>query len=694
MMTQNDKTYGFDMDGRYDGTEKYYWAFDEFLMDKLRAAGVLWVLEKLRTSPIRPRAAYDAVRRRNESEADRKEIRNYQGDLDRYLPAVDRAYHVVVGSLGPVPLASVRVILEDENVDSRRKVKRVLAYLRATDGAVTESKKAEIENDMEDLPYGVDAASAMQLMSGLTHLNAILRKLGNSQHSDAALRSRLLKKLRGPMFKVVKYDVDTNGVELTYAEVCHKIRKAISVEELENGEIRMSGHKRRAADELMTSASLHAVDGNSISGSRGDYLHAVFAPTSIASQQQWGTQQVSMIQAPSSPVVQNITSARDQNSCWNCNGLGHVARNCPSLTCGRCGTQFPNYDVVGFHNSASCPSKAVSRSSIQKTPFARAGGEGGRGRRGGRGGGRGRGGRGYSGRGLPTVNVANAEINEWDEDVESYGGQNNFVGMTISTGSVSDEVVSRVLLDSGANINACNRKLAGLLNVPIQRWKVPFRVLFGNNTEVWSQEFIDLGGLMGRTAIIENCTYTILSVPRANRKGYSVDMRGGTMRCVVSDRQGKVVVDAPIDASSGLYFIDVGYFMRDHHHQEGAVNVTAGSRRSPMSNKLKIAVKELHECLHHAASPAVMARALRFGAWPNVEMLPTDVERVFSHQNCLACVLGKTNRLPHAFSAETPEYEFGEAVSLDFKVVNPVSVSGHMGFYLFMSGAQGYCLLS
>jgi hypothetical protein len=90
---------------------------------------------------------------------------------------------------------------------------------------------------------------------------------------------------------------------------------------------------------------------------------------------------------------------------------------------------------------------------------------------------------------------------------------------------------------------------------------------------------------------------------------------------------------------------------------------------------LEVAVRELHERLHHAASPAVMARALRFGAWLNVEMLPTDVERVFSHQSCLACVLGKTT--------ETPEYEFGEAVYLGFKVVNPVSVSGHTGFYLF-----------
>jgi hypothetical protein len=141
-MSQRANTYGFDEDGRYDGTEKYYWAFDGHLMDK---------------------------------------------------------------------------------------------------------------NDMNDLPYGVDADSAQQLMSGLTHLNTILGKLGNSEHTDAALRSRLLQKLRGPMFKVVKYDVDTNGSALSYAQVCQKIRKAINVESLENGDMRISSRKRRAPDDRKSS---------------------------------------------------------------------------------------------------------------------------------------------------------------------------------------------------------------------------------------------------------------------------------------------------------------------------------------------------------------------------------------------------------------------------------------------------------
>jgi hypothetical protein len=81
----------------------------------------------MRTAPINPRRASRAVKRGIETEDDVKSIRNYQSDLDRYLPNVEKAYHIVIGSFGSVRLAGVRVIM-------------------------TESKKSEIENDMEDLP--------------------------------------------------------------------------------------------------------------------------------------------------------------------------------------------------------------------------------------------------------------------------------------------------------------------------------------------------------------------------------------------------------------------------------------------------------------------------------------------------------------------------------------------------------------
>jgi hypothetical protein len=157
------------------------------------------------------------------------------------------------------------------------------------------------------------------------------------------------------------------------------------------------------------------------------------------------------------------------------------------------------------------------------------------------------------------------------------------------------------------------------------------------------------------------------------------------MRCVVTDQHGKIVVDAPIDETSGLYFIDISYFM-----QRGDVNATINARRRPITKKIKAAVKELHECLHQAASPAVMARALRFGAWPNMEMLPTDVERVFPHQDCLACMLGKLNRLPHAFSAETSESSFLWTKSLSI----PFLLRGTRDFISSLSGAPDSCSLS
>jgi hypothetical protein len=221
------------------------------------------------------------------------------------------------------------------------------------------------------------------------------------------------------MFKVVKYDVDTNGSALSYAQVCQKIRKAINVESLENGYMRLSSRKRRAPDDMMSTGSLHVMNSMPTLHSV-QYLAAAFPPTSCVMKQQWGLQQVSAMQVPSSPAEQTMTSARDRGSCGNCHDSGHIASDCPSLTCGHCGIRYPNQDVIGFHNSSNCPSRSA-RSAHSKTPFVRGG---------------------AAGHGPPAVNAVRAESNEWDEDVEPYWSQNQFVGMMMTGGgSVLDDVV-------------------------------------------------------------------------------------------------------------------------------------------------------------------------------------------------------------------------------------------------------------
>jgi hypothetical protein len=88
-----------------------------------------------------------------------------------------------------------------------------------------------------------------------------------------------------------------------------------------------------------------------------------------------------------------------------------------------------------------------------------------------------------------------------------------------------DAPITNLLQDSGANINACNRKLAEIF-----QWKSLFRVGFGNGSSALSTDYVILGPILGRTAIIDECAGTILSIPNANNKGYTFPLTGDRKR--------------------------------------------------------------------------------------------------------------------------------------------------------------------
>ena len=152
------------------------------------------------------------------------------------------------------------------------------------------------------------------------------------------------------------------------------------------------------------------------------------------------------------------------------------------------------------------------------------------------------------------------------------------------------------------------------------------------------------------------------------------------MRCRIHYQKDEII-NVPISQEDNLYYIDI----------QDLINVKVKTYQIKELKKLKTISKldisrviKLHDCLQHAASPSVMARAIRFGAWTGVEnILPTIVEKVFQYQQCLSCLLGKINRLTHTEGSSIKANVFGKVIAVDWKPVTPISSWGHIGFYFF-----------
>jgi hypothetical protein len=82
---------GLDKQGRYNGKQQYYWAFDSYLQDKLWDAGVHWVLENYLFNPTCPQTAYRNRDLRQDDHYDRDKIRKYERELEKSIPLIEKA---------------------------------------------------------------------------------------------------------------------------------------------------------------------------------------------------------------------------------------------------------------------------------------------------------------------------------------------------------------------------------------------------------------------------------------------------------------------------------------------------------------------------------------------------------------------------------------------------------------------------
>jgi hypothetical protein len=131
-------------------------------------------------------------------------------------------------------------------------------------------------------------------------------------------------------------------------------------------------------------------------------------------------------------------------------------------------------------------------------------------------------------------------------------------GAAPSSGTTPQSVLDamRTLQDSGANVSATPPITAVSLGLTIYKWDEPFLVTFGNGTSSLSNHYVYLGPLLGKTAILNSCTHTVLSVPDVNSRGFDV-LFSKSMRCFIWNDDGDLIVEAPIDKENRLYYVDL-----------------------------------------------------------------------------------------------------------------------------------------
>lgn len=293
---------------------------------------------------------------------------------------------------------------------------------------------------------------------------------------------------------------------------------------------------------------------------------------------------------------------------------------------------------------------------------------------------------------------------EWlrSTTLDKREGRTRSVSMARAWLPQDEGALTEAMYDTGANLSITNPHLAVMLDLDPVQWPRPVPITFGNATEAVSTHYVHLGPLLGRVALVEDAPSTILTRQSLQEGGLSVLFRyDGTVR--IFDMQDRVVFEDVLSPTVEFLMLPLAEFMPPHlieqlHQYQMRVSddtqkvfpaMVNGRRRSPPVTAAEVAdVMALHERMYHPSS-AVMARALRAGAWPGVTLDATLVERVFRHQDCLFCALGKMKRLPRC-EGSTLSAAFGDEVSMDYVPVTTVAKGGFKGAYVAVERTTGY----
>jgi hypothetical protein len=76
--------------------------------------------------------------------------------------------------------------------------------------------------------------------------------------------------------------------------------------------------------------------------------------------------------------------------------------------------------------------------------------------------------------------------------------------------------------DSGANLSVISPVTAEQFSLTQYPWPHPFTITFGNNSSYACTQFVDLGPLIGKVAVVDNAPDTLLSISDLTLRGFEI----------------------------------------------------------------------------------------------------------------------------------------------------------------------------
>jgi len=116
--------------------------------------------------------------------------------------------------------------------------------------------------------------------------------------------------------------------------------------------------------------------------------------------------------------------------------------------------------------------------------------------------------------------VTNSDINKYKAYIVQSGNSELEIENGIKFMAVSD---------SGANISVTSYKFADQFGFKYYKWDKCINIRFGNSSIEQSQYYIICGDVVGRVAVINNATETLLSLWWIASRGFSIELCADTI---------------------------------------------------------------------------------------------------------------------------------------------------------------------